>query len=398
MPRPIDAIVTGFTKNAPLCEKSLAPLRALRREGLIRAIHYVTWDGPGLDAFVAPVAAMEDVHLLRVPEPRVSGSPGQVSVLRQVAALEPALGQVAEDEALVVKSRPDFVFSTDFLRRKLTGFDTLCAVPRQTKAFGTAMPPPVFQRKVWIPWADANQPFFYEDAAFIGLKRDLAHLVTRNIDSWFAPLTDAKKCGSFGHAVRFAPVFLARYPIFRRYLAEYSVFVNDLDYRKSLVAMMIEDGFFWHLAVAHAWILHTSFHIDCGEPGELSFYPNTSNGAANWSSLDSVRLGNPYDDIDNWRRGTRGGLDMLAAVSRAYGRLLDDSWPRAMFTAVLPDFPVTMLQQIARGIAAYSTGLLNELEEGFYTRLRSARHNWLEMPDRGITSSPMLANARRVRP
>lgn len=393
MPRPIDAIVTGFTKNTALCEKSLTPLRALRQEGVIRAIHYVTWDGQGLDGFVAPVAAMEDVHLVRVPEPAVSGSPGQVSVLRQVAALDPALGQVAEDDALVLKSRPDFVFSTDFLRRKLTGFDTLCAVPRQGKAFGVAMPPPVFHRKIWIPWADANQPFFYEDAAFIGLKRDLAHLVTRDIDGWFAPLSDAKKCGSFGHAVRFAPPFLARFPIFRRYLAEYSAFVNDLDYRKSLIAGVIDNAFFWHLLVAHGWILHTGFHIDCGETGELSFYPNTSNVGANWSSLDSVALGNPYDDIDNWRQGTRGGQDMLSAVRRAYGRLLDDSWPRAMFTAVLPDFPVTMLQQIARNVMAYSTGLLGELENEFYAKIRDARHNWLETPAKDLRPRRLLANA-----
>ena len=393
MPRPIDAIVTGFTKNAMLCEKSFAPLRALRQEGAIRAIHCVTWDSPGIDAFVAPVAAMADVQLLRVPEPTVSGSPGQVSVLRQVAALDPALGQVEEDDTLVVKSRPDFIFSVDFLRRKLTGFDTLCAVPHTREAFGVAMPEPVFQRKIWLPWADANQPFFYEDAAFIGLKRDLTHLVTRDIAGWYAPLAEPEKCGSFAHAVRFAPAFLARYPLFRRYLAEYSVFVNDLDYRRSLVATMIEDGFFWHLAVAHAWILHTGFHIDCGEPGELAFYPNTSNVAANWSTLESIQLANPYDDIIAWRRCTRGGLDMLTAVNRTYGRLLDDSWPHAMFTAAPPDFPVTMLQQIARGIMAYSTGVLKELEDEFYTKLHSTRRNWLKMPDKDFAPDSMLASA-----
>ena len=384
MSRPIDAIVTGFTKNAALCEKSLAPLRAL-----IRAIHCVTLDSPELDGFVAPLAAMEDVHLVRVKQPMVARGP-QAGVQYQVANLDVALALIAERDALVVKSRPDFVFSTDFLRRKLTGFDTLCAVPRQQRAFGVAMPKPVFHRKLWIP-------FFYEDGAFIGLKRDLAHLVTRDVEAWFAPLQDPEDCGSFAHAVRYASPFLMRYPIFRRYLAEYSAFVNDQDYRKSLIATMIEDGFFWHLVVAHAWILHTAFHIDCCDPGELAFYPNTSNVGANWSSLESLRLGNPYDDVAAWRRGTRGGLDMLTAVSRDYGRLLDDSWPRALFTTVLPDFPVTLLQQIARGVAAYSTGVLKDVEEAFYTKLRSAQRNWLEMPGLDLSPSRMLSNAREMR-
>ena len=395
MSRPIDALVTGFTKNAVLCEKSLAPLRALRQEGVIRAIHCVTWDSPAIDEFLAPLGAMDDVRLHRVLQPQIAGGASQSSVQRQSANLKAALPLVPEEDALVVKSRPDFVFSPDFLRAKLANFDTLCAPPPRASLPGMELPRGPFSKKIWIPWADANQPFFYEDGAFIGLKRDLALLVTGNIETHYAPLTEPDKCGSFGHVIRFAPAFLPRFPIFRRYLREYSVFVNDQDYRRALVAMMIEDGFFWHLAVAHAWILHTGFHIDCGEPGELALYPNTSNSAAQWSSLESLRMGNPYDDIVAWRRCTRGGLDMLSAVNRTYGRLLDDSWPRAMFTTALPDFPLAMLQQIARGITAYSSGVLNELEGNFYARLRQAREN-LVQSNRDFTSSPMLANARQA--
>ena len=397
MPRPIDAIVTGFTKNAVLCQQSLAPLRVLRREGLIRAIHCVTWDTPAIDEFLAPLSAMEDVQLVRVPQPQVAGGASQSSVQRQCANLDAALGLIPGGDTLVVKSRPDFVFSCDFLRAKLTNFDALCASPPKAQLFGKELPRPIFAKKIWIPWADANQPFFYEDGAFIGLKRDLALLVTENIETHFAPLTDPDKCGPFGHVIRFAPVFLPRFPIFRRYLREYSAFLNDLDYRMALVPVMMDDAFFWHLLVAHAWILHTGFHVDCGKQGELGLYPNTSNVGKDWSSLASLKLGNPYDLVTSWRNGTGGGVNVLSAVNRPYGRLLDDTWAQAMFTRALPDFPLAMVQQIAAGVAAYSTGVLRELEEAFYAKITRFRANWQPpSQDRTPNRSAMLGNARSL--
>jgi hypothetical protein len=396
MHRPIDVIVTGFTKNAVLCRNALAPLRTLRQEGLIRVIHYVTWDSAAIDAFLAPLAEMDDIHLVRVTEPVVGGGAGQAGTERQMVNLEAALGLIAERDALVVKSRPDFVFSADFLRRKLAGFETLCAPVCDGGAFGITLPKSPFVRKIWIPWADANQPFFYEDGAFIGLKRDLEHLVIRDIAAYFAPLQGVDKGGTFAHAMHYAPVFLPRYPIFKRYLREYSAFVNDTDYRCALVPMLIDDAFFWHLLVAHGWILHTSFHIDCGTQGELSFYPNTNNVGADWSSLASLKLTNPYDRVAAWRQRTRGGLDMFSAVVRPYGRLLDDSWPRAMFTQALPDFPAAMLQQLAQGAGAYATGLLRELEDAFYAKLAAFHRDWhpVVRTANPAPASAILANAR----
>jgi hypothetical protein len=395
MNRPIDVIVTGFTKNAVLCRNALAPLRALRQEGVIRAIHYVSWDSAAIDAFLAPLAAMEDVHLVRVGEPKVSGGVCEVSTLRQMASLEAALGLVAEPDALVVKTRPDFIFSPDFLRRKLADFETLCA-PAPAPAFEVRLPPSPFARKIWLPWADANQPFFYADAAVIGLKRDLERLVIRDVAAHFARLSDADKCGTFAHAMHYAPIFLPRFPIFKRYLREYSAFVNDVDYRCALVPVLIEDAFFWHLLVAHAWILHTAFHIDCGTQGELSFYPNTSNAAADWSSLASLKLGNPYDRVTSWRQGTRGGADVLSAVNRPYGRLLDDAWPRALFTQAMPDFPASTLQQLAGNAARYETGMLREIEDAFYARLAAFHRDWHPLPRAANPAPPsaILANAR----
>jgi hypothetical protein len=43
MQRPVDALVTGFTKSPELLARSLDSLRRLKQEGIIRDIHCVTW-------------------------------------------------------------------------------------------------------------------------------------------------------------------------------------------------------------------------------------------------------------------------------------------------------------------------------------------------------------------
>src|SRR5579871_3566428 len=44
MTRPTDAIVIGFTKNPELCRRAFEPLLDLRQQGVLRDIHYVTWN------------------------------------------------------------------------------------------------------------------------------------------------------------------------------------------------------------------------------------------------------------------------------------------------------------------------------------------------------------------
>jgi hypothetical protein len=379
MTRPVDAVVTGFTKNAALCQVSLAPLLQLKVEGVIRNIHYVTWDGPELDGYVSH-ATMDGVSVTRVPQPAVTGGANQKSVLYQVANLDAALAQVAEPDALIVKSRPDFIYSVDFLRAKIEGFDTYSAIDRNAMAFGTRLPDPPLVRKIWLPWADAGQPFFYEDGAFIGLKRDVAKLVTSDVGSIFAPIANPGDCGSISHVVRFAPVFLDSFPIFKRYLAEYSVFQNDPDYRVALARLLMDDPFYWHLITAHAWVLHSAFHVDCGAQNDLMFYPNTRNAGADWSSIRSLRLGNPYDAVTGWRNATLNGAAMFAMMARPYARVLDDAWQSRMFSEGFPDFPQHMLQQFPRNIALYATGLLNGFEDAFYAKLRHFHQEWLAAP------------------
>lgn len=82
--------------------------------------------------------------------------------------------------------------------------------------------------------------------------------------------------------------------MFERYLREFRYLPNNAEYRSVLLAALMNDPFHWHLLIAHAYILATSFHVDCGEPGDLAFYANISNANADWSSLRTLTVNPPY--------------------------------------------------------------------------------------------------------
>lgn len=376
MTRPVDAIVTGFTRNGALARHALAPLLALKQEGLIRAVRYVTWLGQGIDDCVRAIDALGGVEITRAAQPDARGSGHQNGVVYQVHNLDAALARVPEDDALVVKLRPDFVFRAEFLRRKLRDFERYSPIADGARAFGMKLPRGPFKTKVWIPWADANQPFFYEDAAFIGQKRDLRLLVTPDVEHKLAVLADPL-CGTFAHAVRWAGVFLPAFPAFARYVAEYAAFKNDIEYRKTLIPVLLNDPFFWALIVANAWILWTSFHIDCGDTNDLLFFPNHLNPHPERTALGELVLAPPYDDIVRWRIATRAGLGVLPAVDCLYGRLLDDAWPRSVFTDSFTDVPVGTLTRLAFAVSRYKTGVLAAAEDAFYAKLRQHAEQWV---------------------
>jgi len=358
-----DAIVVGFAKSARLAEQSLAPLRRLRQEGVLRSIRYVTWDSAEIDAYVAPILQMPDIELIRVRQPDAAGSSVQKNFVYQIRNLDAALSLIADDDALVLKWRPDYVANIDFLREKIACFELDSKIDGNPAPIGVTMPPPVFSSKIWIPWADSNQPFFYEDAVFLGRKRDLLKLVTpiepRDIEMLADP-----DCNHYCHIIRFARIFLPSYPIFERYLRNYRYITNDMDYRTKLMPHLLGDSFFLFLLIAHAWVLYSEFHVDCGEQGDLLFYPNQSNKTTDWSRPETWRVAFPYDKVASWRKSTLAGHIMLN-VGRPFGRLVDDDWQKTLFTKDNADFPRATLGQILSHVSQYRTGRLNKLEHAF---------------------------------
>jgi hypothetical protein len=369
MTRPTIALVTGFTRNDELCRRSLAPLRELKEEGLLNRIINVTWDSPSLDAFVAPVAAMPDIELIRLPQPEVSGGIYRKGCTLQLRNLEAALAQVPEKDALIFKTRPDFVIDTDFLAGKVMNFDKLCAPSLLPFSFGVDMPDSPFEKKIWLPWADSNQPFFYEDGAFMGLKCDVAKLADRRAESYLSDL-DNHTYSWLAHIVRFITPFLDDYPMFERYLRDFGCFPKIMDFRVNMLKVVNDDAFFWHLLIAHAWILATSFHIDCGEEGQMGLFTNLYNEKADWSKFETLRPSPPYNAVSNWREGQHPG-GVVPGVSRVFGRLMDDNWQHALFTQPeLRDLAPDAIRGVLHNISLYSQGLLTEVEDGYYGTLR----------------------------
>jgi hypothetical protein len=364
MPQFADAIVTGFVKSPSLLRRSLAPLLQLKQEGVLRSITCVTWDAEEIDAHVAPLADIPEISLMRVPQPVVQGTANQRGVAYQIRNLDVALSRVPGEDPLILKLRPDVVVDVDFLRGKIADFDRLCTVPDEQSPLGVKMPKPILNSKIWIPWADSNQPFFYEDAMFLARKKDLRKLVTALSPDDLEILADPL-CGQYAHVVRYARIFLPRYGLFANYLRNYRYFPNDFDYRVQLVPHLLQDGFFWHALVAHAWILHSQFHVDAGRQGEISFYANNVNQNADWSNLETLRNAPPYDYVDKWREGTKPDQAMWN-VRRTYGRLTDDAWQAALFTRELPDLPQATLKKLLENIAGCRDGRLRGIESDFY--------------------------------
>jgi hypothetical protein len=369
--RPADAIVTGFTKAPALMAMSLPPLLELRQSGILRHIHYVTWDSPELDPHLAPLAQYPDIKLTRVPQPKVQGTSNQRGLVYQVRNLEAALDLIPEDDTLVLKSRSDFVADAEFLWDKIENFEIHCATPSNAP-LGVPMPKSMFERKIWIPWADCNLPFFFEDCMFLGQKKDVRQLVTPLTDDDMR-MTANPDCVFYPHVVRYAKIFCESYPIFATYLRNFHYFIDDLEYRKVLVGRGLTDSFFWHLVIAHAWVLFSHFHVDCGTTGELRFYPNNANQKTDWSDPSTFHLTPPYNRVEGWRLGVKPGRAMDSAF-RVYGRLMDDAWQNALFTQEMPDMKPAALRTILEGVANCSDGRLEQIETLFYRKLAAHHH------------------------
>jgi hypothetical protein len=380
-----DAIVLGFAKSGLLAKQSLAPLRLLKQEGHLRDIHYVTWDSPEIDPFVAPVLAMPEVRVTRLPQPAVKGTAEQKTLVYQNHNLDVALPLVAEDDTVVLKSRPDVVIKADFLRSKIVNFARDCGtVP--TAALGVAMPKPVLRNKIWTPWADSNQPFFYEDATFMGRKDDLRNFVIPITRSDLA-LLDVPMCDHYYHIVRFAKPFLESHPLFQDYLRHYRHFTSNMDYRIELMQRVQSEAFIFYLLIAHAWILYSQLHVDCGALGDILFYPNTRNRKTDWSDPKAWRQALPYEDVDGWRQTESAG-SIVANIGRPFGRLVSDAWQTALFEKENSELPHSTLVPMLEHIAQCADGRLKPLEKAFYENLAQFHRHYMhnhQPPKRAAT-------------
>lgn len=371
MRKPV-AVVVGFTKSRSLAAMSLRPLLSLKDRGIVSRIVYVVGADPALDGYAAYVADLPGVEAHRSPDfPKAGLGRGGVSLRSQMANLRTGLDLIDDDEALVIKTRPDFVVDEGFLAHKILNFDRLCAPSNLYELYDFGMPEPVFKRKVWVPWADANAPFFVEDAFFMGLKADVAKLAVGGADTHLYLLNDENydKYNNYMHVWRYAAAFVDAYPVFRRYLDEAPLFRYDVKYRYNQAVYTSDNTFHWMLLIANAWLLATNFHIDLGRHLQMKVYSARSNEKADWSNLDTLAVASPYSNADAWRDLAKPG-GFLPFVKSAYARLLDGNWLESIFTKTdLRDFTSGTVCQ-ALEAAAYRPDAVKGFEGPYYDAMR----------------------------
>jgi hypothetical protein len=115
-----------------------------------------------------------------------------------------------------------------------------------------------------------------------------------------------------------------------------------------------------------------------GEPDDLSFYANAVNRDADWSRFETLKVTYPYCNMTSWREGTKPG-SALPSVCRSFGRLMDDSWQRALFTTELPDLPRDTLIPMMENIARCRDGRLAGIEAEFYKMAERVLHSYRAM-------------------
>jgi hypothetical protein len=361
------AVVTGFTVHEPLMRKSFAPLLNLRRTGVLGRILYMTWDTAAIDAYVAPALEWPEVELVRIPQPDVTGTPHRRGFQYQSRNLAAVLKLVSDPDELVFKTRPDYLIDEAFLADKIASFDTWRTAPDFSHRIPPILPPSPFQARIWLPWADAT-PFFFEDAAFMGLAGDLARLCDPVADQLIQYCGD--DCSvNVAHVLRFAVPFLEDYPIFLRYVRDFQLFRMELRYRRKTAPLFVNDPFFWHLAVANAWILANNFHVDCGHKGQLHMIESSTAQEGLGKPVEELCDHVVYRDVEIWRAAEEPGT-FLPLLNCAGTRLMDDDWQTRLFSGpVEQGFTHENLLLILENLTRYRSGILRNLEETFYGAL-----------------------------
>jgi hypothetical protein len=388
MKRNVVALVTGYNKIEFLSAISFEQLRALRHKGIIDRIIYVTWDSPRLDNLLTPIIATPDIEVVRIPEPKLTGAPLENSIVYQIRNLQAALALIADDNALVLKTRTDILFLNEsFLENKIVHFDELCARSGLPKRIGTPLPPPVFKRKIWMPWANATEPLFYNDAVFLGLKCDIQKLADSGAERFLTILWD-ERTDRISHIARFLNLFLPDYPILQRYFENIHCFISTPEYRERFATLCRHHPFFRHLVVLNAWLLETNFHVDAGKNGDVVFCANRTN-QNKVTSIDDIQFAPPLTCVETWRNNIRPGA-LMNCFDFALSYLMDDNWAHTLLTSrKLSDITHAEIVTMLRNAAAYDRAKIGAMEDAFYSEANAFYQQYVKdnppvMSDEGV--------------
>ena len=235
--RPTDAIVAA-TRNGELGRRAFAPLLELRQQGVIRDVRYVSWDSSEVDEYVAPAVALDGVrHACRNQTRRATATSAASSIRRAISKrhlpASPSPMRCSSEAASgfrVPRGIPERQAAR--FRSSLRACHAHCPECRIAGvAVATENLDPLggCEPALFLRGRCLHRP----QTGYCAARRTEPR--RRNAAARRRELRTDRSCSALHQPLPQA------FPIFARYVTGYRAFVNDLNYRKILVPLLLGD-------------------------------------------------------------------------------------------------------------------------------------------------------------
>lgn len=255
-PASIAVILCGQIRDDAFFDKIIRIWIELKALGFIDQLIYSTWEGE-LDRFPALETRLRyyGIEIIYGTEPkawRVGGN-----YLHQTKQLYNALLAV-DSGSWVFKCRPDVYVHFDSL---MPLFQSVIVAPPP------AADPHIFQRRIWVPYFEATQPFFLSDVVFFGLRDDLLRLchfdVSYEVNGTFElpdPLEIQKKAAA-AETRKYLSLFAYYFPVLNEYKDVWQYAEYYLDKRSDVMDYNFAHPIYWEYMALYFYIMNSYFLI-----------------------------------------------------------------------------------------------------------------------------------------
>lgn len=256
---PVTILMCGQVRHEPYFRESLRVYLHLRDQGVFDRLVISTWAGE-MDRFPGLKERLQGYGVEFVESPPLDGFATAGNYLHQTAQLYNGLLAVDSD-AWVFKTRPDAVLSLNALDGL---FQATMAAPPVT------VEPRAFERRVWVPYFEATQPFFISDVVFFGRRDDLLKLC--NFDMVYEvnrifdlpdPLTLQEKVAA-AETRKYLNLFALHFPILNEFKDTWQYAEYYRDTRNDVLDYNFRQKIYWEYMALYLHILHSHFLV--GQP------------------------------------------------------------------------------------------------------------------------------------
>ncbi len=255
--RSVTVLLVGQIRNQHVLLRSVESLVALRDNGLVNRVILATWtEEVGKIRHLLPRLAAAGVTVTSADQPDAKlHVPG--NLMHQMRAIDLAL-ETVEDTDWVLRARPDMLIE----------YEMVASLAAADMALAESGPAPALQHKIWTPFVELCQPMCISDITFFGRYCDIVKL--QNFDFFHEVANTHLGAGPGGKPItsydaevrRYTPAFLDAYPILSEYYRIYNkFFLGVLELRRSMLAMIYKEEFYWQYMSVYRDILKKYFLI-----------------------------------------------------------------------------------------------------------------------------------------